>query len=78
MFWSPNQFRSRCYRCGGTVEPGEGSRRYVQPKEVGRKDVGTLNPDILLVEHHECREHYDGTDFWFPKKPGLRPEPVDE
>lgn len=43
------------------VMPGEGSHRYVDPVKVGRPRVG-LYPEIDLLEHHECREKYDGTD----------------
>lgn len=69
MFWSKNRFRGKCYRCGKKVEAGEGSHRYVDPTEVGRKRVGVGNTDIDLLEHHECREKYEGTDVSYRYNP---------
>lgn len=69
----PNQYADTCYRCGERVEAGQGVFEYERSPGV-RWPEGRFQRDWPLVEHHECRAKYAGTDVHYRYNPEARHE----
>jgi hypothetical protein len=57
-----NRFAGPCYRCGKTVEAGQGFFERPDPK---RRVKFNLHPSVKwLTQHKECSVRFYGTDVF--------------
>ena len=64
-----NQFASTCYRCGGRVQPGEGTVDYARHEEkTAWPQIKGLR-NVVLVQHTACAKRYAGTTVHYRYQP---------
>lgn len=63
-----NQFAGTCYRCGGTVEAGEGLFQYENCPGVRWRQM-RFQRNMKLIEHKDCHTRFFGTDVHYQWSP---------